>query len=52
MDDPRYQDPFVRGINTGIFFLLAMPFTMALVTGGGIWLAVRARRRSESLAAD
>ena len=52
MDDPRYNDPFIRGINTGIYFLMAMPFAMTLAAGGGIWLAVRARRKSEALAAD
>ncbi len=40
------DDPFSKGLNAGILFLLAMPFTLAGSVGGVLWLAHRARRRT------
>lgn len=50
MDDARLrQDPFVRGINTGICFLGAAPFLLVGGAGGVLWyLARRGRRDPES----
>ncbi len=47
VDDPRYQDPFVKGLNTGIYFLIAMPFLLAGTVGGILYLAHRSRRKAE-----
>ncbi len=43
------DDPFTQGLNTGILFLMAMPFTLVGAVGGVIWMARRTRRAEDAL---
>jgi len=41
------DDPFSRGINWGILFMMAMPFTITAVIGGWLFYKYRPWRRAE-----
>ena len=38
------DDPMSKGLNAGILFLLALPFTLVGSLAAGIWWAQRRRR--------
>ncbi len=35
------SDPFTKGLNAGIFFLLALPFLLTGTVGGIVWWSRR-----------